>query len=114
MKPSADESNCPGQMTDSVRPKVTQSSSKGRKDMASRDRNVKEKIDAYDYCILEVLLTKQDAPVGTRDQMRLVTIDNHFDTLRFVHENLDACISNLVMLQRIEDRAKQERRRSGR
>jgi hypothetical protein len=114
MKPPADESNCPGQMTDSVRPKVTKSSSTGRKDMASRDRNVKDKVDAYDYCVLQVQLTKQDAPVGTGDQMRLVTIDNNFDTLRFVQENLNACISNLVMLQRIEERAKQERRRTGR
>ena len=74
--------------------------------MASRDREAKEKIDAFDYCILEVLLTKQGAAVGTGKQMRLVTIDNHFDTLRFVQENMDACICNIVKLQRMEDRVK--------
>ena len=76
--------------------------------MACRDRDTGEKIDSYEYCILEVLLTKQGAAVGTGKQMRLVTIDNHFETLRFVKENLDACICNIVMLQRIEDRVKLE------
>jgi hypothetical protein len=114
MKPHQDGSCCTGQTTVSVGPKVKKPGGKGRKDMASRDRDVKEKIDAYDYCILEVLLSKQGVPLGTGDQMRLVTIDNHVETLRFVHENLDACISNLVMLQRIEDKAKQEGRRKRR
>ena len=76
--------------------------------MACRDRNTNEKIDPYDYCILEVLLTKQGAPSGTGEQMRLVTIDNHLETLSFVKENLDACICNLVKLQRMEDRVKRE------
>jgi hypothetical protein len=72
--------------------------------MACRYRNTKEKVNSYDYCILEVSLTKLGAAAGTADQMRLVTIDNHFETLRFVHENLDACICNIVKLQRMEDR----------
>ena len=74
--------------------------------MACRDRDTKEKVDSFDYCILEVLLTKQGAAVGTGKQMRLVTIDNHVDTVRFVHENLDACICNIVRLQRMEERFK--------
>jgi len=81
--------------------------------MACRDRNSQEKIDNYDYCILEVLLTKRDAAVGTGEQMRLVTIDNHVETLRFVEENLDACICNIVRLQRMEDKAKAALRGAG-
>jgi hypothetical protein len=76
----------------------------GREDteMACRDRDTKEKIDSFDYCILEVLLKKRDG-AGIGDQLRLMTIDNHFETLRFVHENLDACIGNIVKLQRMQD-----------
>ena len=72
--------------------------------MACRDRDTKEKIDSFDYCILEVLLKKRDG-AGIGDQLRVMTIDNHFDTLRFVQENLDACIGNMVKLQRLEDDA---------
>ena len=74
--------------------------------MAHRDRNTAEKIDDYDYFILEVLLRKRGASNGTRGQMRLVTVDNHFDTLRFVQENLDSCIDNIVRLQRMDDKEK--------
>ena len=74
--------------------------------MACRDRNTEERIDAYDYCVLEVLLRKQGAANGTGAQLRLVTIDNHFDTLRFVQENLDSCIDNIVRLQRMDDKLK--------
>jgi hypothetical protein len=74
--------------------------------MAHRDRNTEEKIDAYDYCILEVLLRKKGGATEPRGQMRLVTIDNHFDTLRFVQENLDSCIDNIVRLQRNDDKVK--------
>jgi hypothetical protein len=73
--------------------------------MACRDRNKREKIDSYDYCVLEVMLTKKGTAAGAGGQMRAVTVDNHFDTLRFVQENLDACISNIVRLQRRDDSA---------
>jgi hypothetical protein len=73
--------------------------------MACRDRNKREKIDAYDYCILEVMLTKRGTAAGAGGHLRAVTVDNHFDTLRFVQENLDACISNIVRLQRVDDSA---------
>jgi hypothetical protein len=81
--------------------------------MACRERNAQERVNAYDYCILEVQLSKQGVPVGSNQQMRLVTIDNHFETLRFVHENLDACIDNIVRLQRMEDRRKNGLRGTG-
>ena len=72
--------------------------------MAFRDRNKKGKSDPFDFCIMEVLLSKQGAPAGTRDQMRLMTVDNHLETLRFVQNNMDACIGNIVRLKRIEDK----------
>lgn len=71
--------------------------------MAYRDRNRKGKSDNFDYCIMEVLLSKKDATEETRDQLRLMTVDNHLETLRFVQNNLDACIGNIVRLKRLED-----------
>jgi hypothetical protein len=75
----------------------------GGTDMASRDRNKKGKSDTFDYCIMQVLLSKQGEAAGTREQMRLMTVDNHLETLRFVQNNLDACIGNIVRLKRMED-----------
>ena len=72
--------------------------------MASRDRNKRGKSDPFDFCIMEVLLSKKGAPSGTREQMRLMTVDNHLDTLRFVQNNLDACVGNIVRLKRLEER----------
>jgi hypothetical protein len=74
--------------------------------MACRDRSSKGKIDEYEYCILEVQLTKVGGEPGTERQLRLVTVDNQVDTLRFVQENLDACIGNIVRLQRLDERCR--------
>jgi len=50
-----------------------------------------------------VLLSKKGATDGTQDQLRLMTVDNHLETLRFVQNNLDACIGNIVRLKRMDD-----------
>jgi hypothetical protein len=71
--------------------------------MAYRDRNKRGKSDFFDFCIMEVLLSKKGATDGAKDQMRLMTVDNHLETLRFVQNNMDACIGNIVRLKRIED-----------
>lgn len=70
--------------------------------MAYRDRSNGKKTDPFDYCILEVSLTNKSAPCEIPDQVRLVTVDNHFDTLQFVRNNLAACIDNLAMVKRTE------------
>jgi len=74
--------------------------------MAYRDRNRRGKTDCFDFCIMEVLLSKQGAPEGTAKQLRLMTVDNHLDTLRFVQNNMDACIGNIVKLRRMEEHEK--------
>ena len=71
--------------------------------MAYRDRNTRGKTDFYDFCIMEVLLSKKGAAEGTKDQVRLMTVDNHLETLRFVQNNMAACIGNIVRLKRMED-----------
>jgi len=74
--------------------------------MAYRDRNRRGKTDCFDFCIMEVLFSKQGAPEGTEKQMRLMTVDNHLETLRFVQNNMNACIGNIVRLKRMEDETK--------
>jgi hypothetical protein len=80
-----------------------QSSVKEESNMAYRDRNKRGKSDFFDFCIMEVLLSKKGATNGTKDQMRLMTVDNHLETLRFVQNNMDACIGNIVRLKRMDD-----------
>ena len=70
--------------------------------MAYRDRSQLDKKDFYEFSVLEVMLHRK-GQIGLEDQLRLVTIDNHLETLRFVHDNLDACIGNIVKLRKLEE-----------
>ena len=70
--------------------------------MAYRDRSNNKKVDPFDYCILEVLLKKPGVASENRGQVRLVTVDNHLETILFVQNNLDTCIDNLVLAKRME------------
>jgi len=56
---------------------------------------------------MEVRLRKKGAPAGTRDDLRLMTVDSHWDTLRFVQDNMDDCVGNVVRLKRMESSAEQ-------
>lgn len=71
--------------------------------MASRDRTTNERSGASNYCIMEVRLRKKGAPPDAKEDLRLLTVDSHWDTLRFVQENLDQFIGNVVRLKRLED-----------
>jgi DNA-binding protein Fis len=70
--------------------------------MAYRDRTTNEKTSIYDYSIMEVRLRKKGAAAETKDELRLMTIDNHSETLRYVQENLEDFIGNIVRLKRFE------------
>ena len=76
--------------------------------MAYRDRSNGKKTDPFDFCILEVLLTNKSAPAATRDQVRLVTVDNHLETIQFVQNNLAACVDNIAMVKRTEETSQKE------
>ena len=56
---------------------------------------------------MEVRLRKKGAPAGTKDDLRLMTVDSHWDTLRFVQDNMDQCVGNVVRLKRMESSAEQ-------
>ncbi|MBJ6799998.1 hypothetical protein [Geomonas propionica] len=70
--------------------------------MAYRDRSTNERSGSYAYTIMEVRLRKKGAPEGTKDDLRFMTVDSHWDTLRFVQDNMDHCVGNVVRLKRNE------------
>lgn len=56
---------------------------------------------------MEVRLRKKNSPAGTKDDLRLMTVDSHWDTLRYVQDNMDDCVRNVVRLKRMEPAAEQ-------
>jgi DNA-binding protein Fis len=71
--------------------------------MAYRDRTTTEKSGSFDYSIMEVRLRKKGAPATAKDDLRLMTVDNHWETLRFVQDNMEECVGNIVRLKRLQD-----------
>ena len=71
--------------------------------MAYRDRTTAEKSGTFDFSIMEVRLRKKGAAAGAKDDLRLMTVDNHWDTLRFVQENMEECVGNIVRLKRLQE-----------
>lgn len=71
--------------------------------MAYRDRSTAEKSGATDYTIMEVRLRRKGAAAGAED-LRLMTVDNHWDTLRWVQDHMEECVGNIVKLKRMQER----------
>lgn len=57
---------------------------------------------------MEVRLRKKNAPAGTKDDLRFMTVDSHWETLRFVQDNMDECVGNVVRLKRMERNPEQQ------
>jgi DNA-binding protein Fis len=70
--------------------------------MGYRDRTTSERSGAFDYCIMEVRLRKKGGPAGVKDDLKLLMVDSQWDTLRFVQENMEECVGNIVRLKRLE------------
>ena len=71
--------------------------------MAYRDRSMTEKSGTFDYSIMEVRLRKKSAAAGTKDDLRMMTVDNHWETLRFVQDNMEECVGNIVRVKRLQE-----------
>jgi len=71
--------------------------------MAYRDRSTTEKTGAFDYSIMEVRLKRKGSAPGSED-LRLMTVDNHWDTLRWVQDHMEECVGNVVKLKRMQER----------
>lgn len=72
--------------------------------MGYRDRSTNERSGAFSYSIMEVRLRKKGAPESS-DDVRYITVDNHWDTLHFVQDNMNECVGNIVRLKRVEESA---------
>ena len=70
--------------------------------MAYRDRTTSEKADVFDYSVLEVRCRKKGAAAGTMDEVQLLMVDNHRETLGYIRDNIEECIGNIVRLKRME------------
>jgi DNA-binding protein Fis len=75
---------------------------KGDTDMGYRDHSKDEKAGGFDYCIMEVRLRKKNAPAETKEDSRIMVVDSHWDILRFVQDNMEECVGNIVKLKRME------------
>lgn len=75
--------------------------------MGYRDRTTSEKSGSYDFCIMEVRLRKKNAPADVKDDLRLLSVDSHYGTLRFVQDNMEECIGNIVKLKRLNSTPKE-------
>jgi hypothetical protein len=69
--------------------------------MGQRERG-NDKSGAYDFRIMEVRLKKKGAPLGAKEDLRLLMVDSHWETLRFVQENMEELVGNIVKLKRLE------------
>ncbi|GFO57080.1 hypothetical protein GMSM_40870 [Geomonas sp. Red276] len=69
--------------------------------MASRVIST-EKSGGYDYRIMEVRLRKKGAPPDAKEDLRLLMVDSHWETLRFVQDNMEEVVGNIVKLKRTE------------
>lgn len=61
-----------------------------------------ERPGGYDFRIMEVRLKKKSAPPETKEDLRLLMVDSHWETLRFVQENMEEVVGNIVRLKRAE------------
>ena len=73
--------------------------------MAYRDRTTSDKSGNFDYCIVEVRLRKKGSAPDAKDDLRILTVDNHYDTLRYVQENMEEYVGNIVKLKRLDSHA---------
>jgi len=70
-----------------------------------------EKAGGADFRLLEVVMAiKNPATFGKSTARMIITVDNHWETLHFVHENMDEFIKNIIMVRKMEvnDRKKVE------
>jgi DNA-binding protein Fis len=61
-----------------------------------------ERSGGFDFRIMEVRLRKKNAAPGTKEELRLMTVDSHWETLRFVQEHMEEFVGNIVRLKRVE------------
>jgi hypothetical protein len=60
-----------------------------------------EKADACSYRIMEVVMVKRGRTGTDKGRSQVLTVDNHWDTLRYVQDNLDEFIANIIRVKKM-------------
>ena len=72
--------------------------------MGQRYRIANEKADDFDFRIMEVVMVEKKGGLKKAASTKVVVVDNHQDTLRYVQENMDDFIGNVLKTRRLEQR----------
>lgn len=74
--------------------------------MGYRYRMRNEKADEHDFRTMEVVIVrKKDGQEIS--QAQVVTLDNHYETLKYVQENMGDFVANIVRVKRMETAERQ-------
>lgn len=60
-----------------------------------------EKADSFTYRMMEVVMVENKAGGREDSTSRVMIVDNHWETLRFVQENMNDFVSNIVKVKKM-------------
>lgn len=67
-----------------------------------------EKAGECSYRVMEVVMVRKGENCTEKGSSQLLTVDNHWDTLRYVQENMNDFIVNMVKVKRMEAAAQRK------
>lgn len=70
--------------------------------MGYRCQAPEEKAGEAPFRIMEVVMLKKQGSEICKPASQILTVDNHWETLRFVQENMDEIIATMVKVKRME------------
>lgn len=74
--------------------------------MGHRYRDAKEMAGSATYRCVEVVLVKREGVTEFDAPPEVLVVDNHWDTLRYVQENMDQFVSNMVRVRKLDAQSK--------
>lgn len=70
--------------------------------MGYRCATPEERAGETNYRLMEVVMVKRGTAGAGKASSQILTVDNQWDTLRFVQENMDDIIATMVKVKRME------------
>lgn len=64
--------------------------------MAYRDRSITDKVDSFNYSLMQVVFNKGKGVSPGNAEVRVLTVDNHKETIKFLEENVQIWMKNLA------------------
>lgn len=64
-----------------------------------------EKDDEYAFRMMEIVMVEKKGSDKESTCSRVMVVDNHFDTLRFVQENMNEFVSNMIKVKKMTSHA---------